>query len=83
MSRSDTIDIITRHLPHADTATLEAIRDVLMSDSAVHTRTLSDQDLAALDQSKSDFAAGRTLSFDELNEFLDASADGRAAKRAR
>jgi hypothetical protein len=81
MSRTDTIDVITRHLPMADQATLDAICDVLTSAPARHTRPFTDEERARITRSKSDFAAARTLSPDELNEFLDASAAKRAAGR--
>jgi hypothetical protein len=82
MDKAETIQVITRHLPAADAETLEAIRDVLVTaPSAKQHRTLTAAERALAEQSKADFAAGQTMTLQDLEAFLDASAAERAAHR--
>ena len=71
MTRKEAIAIIEQSLSTADEQTLEAAAELFRRAAGPSTRALSARELALLQQSKADFAAGRTLSFDELIASLD------------
>jgi hypothetical protein len=82
MNRIETIDRITERLGTVDDTTLDLISD-LVSEPLGRTvvRELTLAELAEVADSKADFAAGKSLSLDELNTFLDTSAAARQSAR--
>ena len=84
MTRTQAIAIITERLASATDETVQSVVDMLQSTEprdSVLPRPLTPRELALIEQSKADFAEGRTLSPDELHAFLDAAADQRARAR--
>ena len=75
MTRTEAIAIIEKALPVADDATLAAAAELLQSaqsDESVLPRALTARELDLIEQSKADFAAGRTYSIDEARAQSDA-----------
>jgi hypothetical protein len=74
MTRTEAIAIIERALPTADETTLAAAAALLQSaqaDPSVLPRPLTSRELALIEQSKADFAAGRTMSSAEARASID------------
>lgn len=85
MNRIETIDLITERLGAVDDATLEFIRNLVDEPTVGRpaVRSLTSDELAEVERSKADFAAGESLSLDDLTELLNAAAARRrSAKRA-
>lgn len=73
MTRTEAIAVINAKLAALDDDRVLAVAEIV-DDIAVDTgpmRQLTDREQALLAQSKADFAAGRTLSMDELVDELD------------
>ena len=85
MTRTEALAIITSRLATADDAALEAVAAELvqtqqltadgilevLTPESVLPRALTATELASIQASKEDFAAGRTLSIAELDTYLD------------
>ncbi len=74
MTRTEAIAIIEKALPVADEATLAAAAELLQSAQAepsVLSRALTSRELELIEQSKADFAAGRTLTSVEARASID------------
>ena len=85
MTRAEAIAIIEKGLAEADDDTLERAADVFREAGigSVLGRPLSDREKALLEQSKADFAAGRTVTLEESRARSDALfARHRAATKA-
>ena len=80
MTRSEAIAVITAALPALDDARVAAVADMVQSLAHEPARSLdlTDDELAAIERSKEDFKAGRTLSAevyrDEMRAFMNAMA---------
>jgi hypothetical protein len=81
MTRSEAIAIINAKLPALDDDRLstvaELVEQMTQSDMALD---LTDEELAAIERSKADFKAGRTLSSQEYKAEMDAFMTRLAAK---
>lgn len=76
MTRTEAIAIIERALPIADETTLAAAAALLQSAQAepsILPRLLTARELELIEQSKADFAAGRTMSSAEARASIDES----------
>lgn len=76
MTRTEAIAIIERALPIADETTLAAAAALLQSAQAepsILPRALTARELELIEQSKADFAAGRTMSSAEARASIDES----------
>ena len=82
MTRSQAVATITAKLETADEATVQTVVDLLIA-AERPIRDLTPRELALLDQSKADFAAGHTASLDECMTHVDAELARRRAARAR
>ena len=74
MTRIEAIAIIEKALPVADEATLAAVAALLQSAQAepsILPRALTPRELQLIEQSKADFAAGRTLTSREARASID------------
>ena len=73
MTRTATLAKITTKLASFDDERLAAVADIVqsMDDADAPVRPLSPRELALVEQSKRDFAEGRTLSHDEVVALLD------------
>ncbi len=73
MSRTATLETITLKLESFDDERLAIVADIVQSLDSVDAlvRPLSPREHALVDQSKRDFAEGRTLSHDEVVALLD------------
>lgn len=84
MTRQETIAVINAHLATASEETVRSVAAQLESALAGESslpRALTPRELALIEQSKADFAEGRTFSPDELQAYLDAAAAERARVR--
>lgn len=73
MTRTETIATITAKLSTLDDERLQAVAEIVANAAAGEIlRPLTARELALLEQSKSDFAAGRTYSVDEVRAHSDA-----------
>lgn len=74
MDRSETISRITAKLASLDVAAVHAVADFVEDVAASNDlpRPLTERELALIEQSKTDFRAGRTLSIDEARAYIDA-----------
>ena len=82
MTRTEAIAIITAQLASADDATVLTVADILV-DAEQPIRALTARELALVEQSKADFAAGRTVSLDECMANVDAELARRRAARGQ
>ena len=84
MSRNETIALIKRQLPVINDEALAAIRSIIEEVCLSEPmRQLTPQEIAEVNNSRAVFAAGRTLSLDELNTFLDEAAAARRTARIK
>ena len=82
MTRTEAIDVINRSLAAIDDARVQMLADIARSMAEpIKPLSLTPDELAALERSKADFAAGRTHTLEEMDAFLDAAAAQRAARR--
>jgi hypothetical protein len=85
MTRTQTIAVITKRLASASDETVQTIAGILDADLSPASdlpRALTPRELALIEQSKADFAEGRTYSPDEAHAYLDARmAERRAARK--
>lgn len=80
MTRTEAINYITTRLAAADEATVLSVADMLAeADQPIRALTPSELDL--IEQSKADFAAGRTVGLDECMANVDAELARRRAAR--
>ena len=81
MTRIEAIAIINRSLMSINDERVRMLADIAQSMAEPEfSLQLSAEELAALDRSKADFRAGRTVTLDEMDVYLDASAQKRAAQ---
>ncbi len=82
MTRHEAIATITSKLAGADDETVQAVADFVQSMTGpVQVRSLSDRELALLEQAKEDFRLGRTDTLEDFKARTDAMlARHRAAK---
>jgi hypothetical protein len=76
MTRTEAIAIIERALPIADETMLAAAAALLQSalaEPSILPRPLSARELELIEQSKADFAAGRTMSSADARASIDAA----------
>ena len=83
MTRTEAISIIQQKLPSTDDVTVLAVAELLISAAPAESElfrefTVQEHDL--VQQSKDDFAAGRTLSNDEYHDGMQAFIEGLRAK---
>ncbi len=74
MTRTEAITIIEKALPMADEATLAAAAALLQSaqsEPSILPRALTARELDLIEQSKADFAAGRTMTSAEARASID------------
>ncbi len=79
MTRTEAIAVITAKLASLDDERVQTVADMVqsMQDDVKSVRRLSTRERALLEQSKSDFSAGRSYSLEESKNFV----DGRLARR--
>jgi hypothetical protein len=82
MTRSQAIAVINDKLAEADEATVHEIVDLLIS-TEQPIRQLTPRELELVEQSKADFAAGRTVSLDECMANVDAELARRRTARGQ
>ncbi len=85
MSRSQAIAEINAVLASLDDERLRTVADIvgeIASDGGL-PRDLTSRELDMVARSRADFAAGDTMTPDELDRYLDAAAAKRAAARGR
>ena len=86
MTRAQAIAVITQRLASADDETLQSVADMLQSANAresVLPRPLTPRELALIEQSKADFAEGRTYTPDEARAYVTARLAERRAGRTK
>lgn len=74
MTRTEAIAIIERALPVADETTLAAVAVLLraaQAEPSLLPRPLTAREIELIEQSKADFAAGRTISSAEARSLID------------
>ena len=72
MTRTEAIALITARLASLDDDRLQTVADIVQDyASTTLLRPLSDREKSLLDQSRDDFAAGRTMTMDQLIDDLD------------
>ena len=72
MTRTEAIALITARLASLDDDRLQTVADIVQDyASTTLQRPLSDREKSLLDQSRDDFAAGRTMTMDQLIDDLD------------
>ena len=74
MTRTEAIAVITQKLASFDDERVLAVAEIVddMAAATGAVRELTPRELTLLDQSKADFAAGRSYSHDEVIDYLDA-----------
>lgn len=84
MTRTETIATITAKLASLDDEQLRAVVEIVDAGTTERAvRQLTARELALLEQSKADFAAGRTLTVAEARARTDAHLAARRALRSR
>ena len=82
MTRKEAIAAINAQLATAPDETVRAIAKLLASvEESVLPRALTPRELALIEQSKADFAAGRTYSPEEAHAYVEARLAERRAAR--
>ena len=73
MTRTDAISVINAKLATLDDARVLTVVEIIdeLTSEAGPIRSLSPREIALLDRSKADFAAGRSYSHDEITAMLD------------